>query len=165
MGTSLDLLDELADIPWLPLSVIRPPITSGAIDSDSEEALPDEESTLNVLLSALGPDQGKEQGRPALPPGEAVGGLVSCVLVSGNQEESDKEDNVPRKIVQLQRIASRCHCQIFYVTYGEQVEEADVTKSPPSILSVSECVCVCVCVCVYVYHFQLLQLLFLVVNY
>lgn len=133
MGTSPDL-EETNYIPWLPLSVIRLPVMSGAPGSNSEEAPPDEESEVTaLLLSALGPDQGSKQERSAIPPGEAVGGLVSCVL---DQDEEEKEEGVPRKMIQLQRIASRCHCQIFYVTYGEQVEEADVTKSPPSILSV-----------------------------
>ena len=85
-----------------------------------------------MLLGTLGPDQGKSEDlRGPLPHGEAVGGLVSCVLLSSESEEHQDED-VSRKTVQLQRIATRCHCQIFYITYGDQPElETDVRASPP----------------------------------
>lgn len=92
-----------------------------------------------MLLSALGPDQRKAEdlGR-SMPLGEAVGGLVSCVLLSSESGEYQEDENA-RKTIQLQRIASRCHCQIFYITYGEQPElETDVRQSPPpAVLSVS----------------------------
>ena len=56
---------------------------------------------------------------------------MSCVLVSSESEGGQGEDT-PRKTTQLQRIATRCHCQIFYITYGEQPElESDVRSSPP----------------------------------
>ena len=110
---------------------------------------------MNVLLSALGPDQGKSEvlGR-SLPHGEAVGGLVSCVLLS-SEAEDQQDDDTSRKTIQLQRIATRCHCQIFYITYGEQPElEADSKSSPPpAVLSVRrkyslshflfQCTCLC----------------------
>ena len=35
----------------------------------------------------------------------------------------------------LQRIASRCHCQIFYITFGGQISPSDCPPSP-SLLSV-----------------------------
>lgn len=95
-----------------------------------------------MLLSALGPDQGKleDLGR-SLPRGEVVGGLVSCVLLSSeseDQQEGEGGGDTTRKTIQLQRIATRCHCQIFYITYGEQPElETDVKSSPPpAVLSV-----------------------------
>lgn len=74
------------------------------------------------------------------PPGEAVGGLVSCVLSEGGE-------GVEKGALQLQRIASRCHCQVFYVTYGEVVEES-VPRNPGSV---SLCVCVYTCKYVYLY--------------
>ncbi len=63
------------------------------------------------------------------PPGEAVGGLVSCVLVCGSEDGEDVE----RRTVQLQRIASRCHCQVFYVSYGEAVEGEVPAHTPGSV--------------------------------
>ena len=38
----------------------------------------------------------------------------------------------------LQRIASRCHCQIFYITFGGQISPSDCPPSP-SLLSVRHC--------------------------
>jgi hypothetical protein len=74
--------------------------------------------------------------------GEAVGGLVSCVLLSSESEEGEEhgEEDVARKTtIQLQRIATRCHCQIFYITYGEQPELEDGVRAspPPALLTVS----------------------------
>ncbi len=66
------------------------------------------------------------------PPGEAVGGLVSCVLMP----ESEGVIGVERSTVQLQRIASRCHCQVFYVSYGEVVEGNVPTSTPGSVSKV-----------------------------
>ena len=138
-------MPELEDsncIPWLPLSVIQPPSILGVADPNSSATPKDEEEALNVLLlSALGPDLDKDKtqdlGR-SLPLGEAVGGLVSCVLLSSESEEHQDED-IARKTIQLQRIATRCHCQIFYITYGEQPELEDGVRAspPPAVLSVS----------------------------
>ena len=125
-------------VPWLPLSVICSPAL-GDDDSSSGEVTPrDQESYLNALLSELGPEERNErEKRGATPPGEAVGGLVSCLLIPGDTDTGGEEIRAgeSKETVQLQRIASRCHCQIFYVTYGGIVETA-VHKSPP-ILSVS----------------------------
>ena len=143
-------LEDTNSIPWLPLSVIQPPTIPGVpADPDHGDAPKDEEEALNVLLlSALGPsDQGKGcqdlgLGR-SLPPGESVGGLVSCVLQSSESEDHQDEDAAARKTIQLQRIATRCHCQIFYITYGEQpeIEEGVRASPPPAVLSVSSTVC------------------------
>ena len=76
-----------------------------------------------------------------------MGGLVSCVLLSSESEEHQQDEDVARKTtIQLQRIATRCHCQIFYVTYGEQPELEDRVRAspPPAVLSVrhnSYCAC------------------------
>ena len=96
----------------------------------------DEESSLNALLSELGP---KSDNRETTPPGEAVGGVVSCLLVARDDLSMGGGEKSSRQTVQLQRIASRCHCQIFYVTYGGQAEAEDC-KTPPTILSVSDSV-------------------------
>ena len=141
VGSSAELEDSNC-IPWLPLSVIQPPGLPTDPNSSSD-APKDEEEALNVLLlSALGPDQGKHSqdlGR-SLPLGEAVGGLVSCVLLSSESEEQGEEDVARRTTIQLQRIATRCHCQIFYITYGEQPELEDGVRAspPPALLSVSQ---------------------------
>ena len=141
VGSSPELEDSNC-IPWLPLSVIQPPtIPGGPADPNSSDVPKDEEEALNVLLlSALGPDQGKRQdlGR-SLPLGEAVGGLVSCVLLSSESEEHGDEDVARKTTIQLQRIATRCHCQIFYITYGEQPELEDGVRAspPPAVLTVS----------------------------
>ena len=127
-------------IPWLPLSVISPPPV-GADDPNSPATPQDQESSLNALLSELGPQKAKKQDfRKAPPPGEAVGGLVSCFLVPGADDSGGENlSELSQQRLQLQRIASRCHCTIIYVTYGEQVEAEDVVKTPP-LLSVSQCV-------------------------
>ena len=123
-------------IPWLPLSVICSPAV-GVDDPTREEAVYDEESTLNALLSELGPKEENEQDiKGATPPGEAVGGLVSCLLIPGDEDSGGADlKAVAKQTVQLQRIASRCHLQIFYVTYGGQVEP-DACKASP-LISVS----------------------------
>ena len=99
-------------------------------------ALHDEESSLNALLSELGPAGDVKDTREAPLLGEAVGGLVRCLLVARDDSNMRGGLGGSKQTLQLQRIASRCHCQIFYVTYGGQVEE-EACKTPPSILSVS----------------------------
>ena len=107
-------------VPWLPISVIStPPVLSG-IGSSANLTPTDEESKVNALLLQLGPS---EERRGSLPPGEAIGGLVSCYLCPlswdpwwGGDAEGDK------RVSQMQRIAARCHCNVYYVTYGGQVE-------------------------------------------
>ena len=72
-----------------------------------------------------------------------MGGLVSCVLLSSESEEHGDEDVARKTTIQLQRIATRCHCQIFYITYGEQPELEDSVRAspPPAVLSVSRIMC------------------------
>ena len=121
-------------IPWLPLSVICPPAI-GTEEPNSEAASHNEESSLNALLSELGPEDDKDS-REATLPGEAVGGTGQLFTGCQGRFRYERRVGGPKQTVQLQRIASRCHCQIFYVTYGGQVE-AEACKTPPSILSVS----------------------------
>ena len=61
------------------------------------------------------------------------------MLLSSESEEYQDENVARKATVQLQRIATRCHCQIFYVTYGEQPELEDGVRAspPPAVLSVS----------------------------
>lgn len=59
---------------------------------------------------------------PTLCRGEAVGGMVDSVV--------NDEYNEP---VQLQRITSRCFCQIYYVNYGTEAENIDKDSVPPVI--------------------------------
>ena len=117
----------------------------------------DDESSLNALLSQLGPDKSKTPVSPrgaaahqksdSGVPGEAVGGLVNCVLQLSSGEVGEDggrrgggggggggEGRSGQKKIQLQRIASRCHCEIIYVTYGGEVEGAQ------DLLSVSVCI-------------------------
>lgn len=44
----------------------------------------------------------------------------------------DEDDCSTPKPISLQRIASRCHCQIFYVSYGDVVID-DEAKPHPSV--------------------------------
>ena len=110
----------------------------GIHDPNSAATPKDQESSLNALLSELGPEGAKQQDYREVPaPGEAVGGLVSCFLVPGDHDLGGQDlSEVSEQRLQLQRITSRCHCTIIYVTYGEQVEADDVCKTPP-LLSVS----------------------------
>ena len=118
-------------VPWLPISVIStPPVLSG-IGSSANLTPTDEESKVNALLLQLGPS---EERRGSLPPGEAIGGLVSCYLCPlswdpwwGGDAEGDK------RVSQMQRIAARCHCNVYYVTYGGQVE---AHANPENFISV-----------------------------
>jgi len=117
-------------IPWLPLSVICPPAI-GTDEPNSEAAPHDEELSLNALLSELGPEDDKDSREATLP-----GGLVSCLLVARDDLDMRGGLGGSKQTVQLQCIASHCHCQIFYVPYGRQVE-AEACQTSPSILSVS----------------------------
>ncbi|KAL5477873.1 hypothetical protein EMCRGX_G024726 [Ephydatia muelleri] len=108
-------------VPWLPTSVISsPPVLSGT-GSTTNLTLTDEESEVNALLLQLGPSEGR---RGSLPPGEAVGGLVSCYLCPFSQDLRDVggAGEGEKRMSQMQRIAARCHCNVYYVTYGGQVE-------------------------------------------
>lgn len=131
VGTVSELEDP-STIPWLPLSVICPPLALTVNHPEDEQPLTDEEGALNILLGKLGPSEDIEKGLViGSPPGEAVGGLVRCVLSEGGE-------GVNKSTVQLQRIASRCHCQVFYVTYGEVVQGEVPSHNPGSPQGVSE---------------------------
>ena len=115
---------------------IRPP--GVPIDDRSEKRHLDSEANLNALLGTLGPSKGT---RPATPMGEAMGGTVSSVRLPDVSEggggegerggEGEGEGERSKHTVQLQRVAPRCHCQVIYVTYGDQVEaEISRTASP-----------------------------------
>lgn len=87
----------------------------------------DQTTSVDTLLGELGPDSSSGQlddklfmTSPTLCRGEAVGGMVDSVV--------DDEYNEP---VQLQRITSRCFCQIYYVNYGTEAENVDKDSVPP----------------------------------
>ena len=100
------------------------------------------ESSLNALLSQLGPEGGvnEQETRGGTPPGEAVGGLVSCQVMAVDADVGKEEESgVGDEQINLQRIASRCHCQVFYVTYGGEVElDSDASESGSGLLTVGE---------------------------
>ena len=87
----------------------------------------DQTTSVDTLLGELGPDSSSEQlddklfmTSPTLCRGEAVGGMVDSVV--------EDEYNEP---VQLQRITSRCFCQIYYVNYGTEADNVDKDSVPP----------------------------------
>ena len=103
----------------------------------------DSESNLNALLSQLGPAETvneREIKGAKVPPGEAVGGLVNCLLIQADKDGGRQElrgGSVRGAL--LQRIASRCHCNVIYVSYGGQAE-TDAGKISHAINSVSHLV-------------------------
>ena len=124
-------------VPWLPISVISSPRILSGTEPDPNPCPADEESEVNALLLQLGPSGDR---RGSLPPGEAVGGLVSCYLCPSHQDPlctTGKGGGVAsegeRRMSQMQRIASRCHCNVYYVTYGGQVE---AHTNPEQLISV-----------------------------
>lgn len=122
--------EEAEHVPWLPLSVIRPPglPTSASTTDHAHKCHMDGEANLNALLGTLGP---AEEDRPATPMGEAMGGTVGSIRLPGIFVEGEGESEGEREgkqTIQLQRVAPRCHCQVIYVTYGDQVE-AEITRS------------------------------------
>ena len=82
--------EERDKVPWLPLSVIQP---AGLKESQQPDS-PDEESSVSSLLSQLGPEISHPLGVKtsfvsSRPPGEAVGGMVTCVPEPGTIVEGD----------------------------------------------------------------------------
>ena len=70
-------------------------------------------------------------------PGESVGGVVNCLLIRADLDKGRPElRGGSVKGAQLQRIASRCHCSVIYVSYGGQAE-AEACETPHAIISVS----------------------------
>lgn len=132
--TTQSAKDELDYVPWLPVSVIRPPGT-GKADQNRTKSEADEEANLNALLGTLGPFK---KDKTSISLGEAVGGTVGVVRLDDSLER-DSERSMPDVVstIQLQRVAPRCHCQVIYVTYGDQVEAEISRASSPGNSSVS----------------------------
>lgn len=55
--------------------------------------------------------------------GQSVGGVVSSVVGTFSRSETAP--------IQLQRIVSRCSCQFFYASYGENVDLDELDEVPP----------------------------------
>lgn len=153
--TTQSVKEAFEHVPWLPLSVIRPPGATAfeGMDSSDKRQI-DGEANLNALLGTLGPSG----SRPATPLGEAIGGTVGSIRLDDSCEGNvDKTaDSGEQPTIQLQRVAPRCHCQVIYVTYGDQVEAEITRSSSPGNVSVSSgdigrgseiihVVCLCVC--------------------
>ena len=98
--------------------------------SHSSASVPqDSESNLNTLLSQLGPaktDNEEEIKGARVQSGSReamVGGLVNCLLIPADKDRGRQE--LRGGFIQgasLQRIASRCQCNVIYVSYGGQAE-------------------------------------------
>ena len=98
----------------------------------------DKEANLNALLGTLGPSLGEKKFY--VPFGEAVGGTVNGIKMNDLEEDSEGGMADAAHVVQLQRVARRCHCQVIYVTYGDHVEaEINRAASPAHSASVSTC--------------------------
>ena len=100
----------------------------------------DQTTSVDTLLGELGPDSSSEQlddklfmTSPTLCRGEAVGGMVDSVVFD--------EYNEP---VQLQRITSRCFCQIYCVNYGTEAGNVDKDSVPPVTPVVCKLIVCCV---------------------
>lgn len=114
------------------MSVIRPPGT-GRADKNHTKSEAYDEANLNALLGTLGPSQ---EDKPFIPLGEAVGGTVGGVRLDDSMGKVVSGGAFPA--IQLQRVAPRCHCQVIYVTYGDQVEaEIARASSPGNSVSVA----------------------------
>ena len=87
----------------------------------------DPESNLNVLLSQLGPAKTENEqeikGASATSGEAVVGGLVNCLLIPADKDRGRLElRGGSIQGASLQRIASRCQCNVIYVSYGGQAE-------------------------------------------
>jgi hypothetical protein len=135
-------------VPWLPPSVISSPSPQKNRTAEERDSIPrgflchsdsiprDSESSLNALLSQLGPARAGEGGEEE---GEIdgsnirsssrevmVGGLVNCLLIPADRDTGRQElRGGAIRGASLQRIASRCQCSIIYVSYGGQAEPKD----------------------------------------
>ena len=111
--------------------------TRGSIFPGSVSVPRDSESSLNALLSQLGPADIRGEGeieesssREAM-----VGGLVNCLLIPAHRDTGRQElRGGAIQGASLQRIASRCQCSVIYVSYGSQVEPEGCD---PALLTVS----------------------------
>lgn len=110
----------------------------------------DSESSLNELLSQLGPSKSDNEGEikgagtPSRGSREAmVGGLVNCLLIPADRDRGRQElRGGSIRGASLQRIASRCQCNVIYVSYGGQAtpEACDSTHLTVSLLG--RCTCI-----------------------
>lgn len=76
-----------------------------------------------------------------MTPGEAVGGLVNCLLIQGDKDRGKKElRGGSVQGAQLQRIASRCHCNVVYVSHGGQAE-AEVYDAQQTVSNILAIMC------------------------
>ena len=90
----------------------------------------DSESSLNTLLSQLGPPgsnegagEGEESRIRSSSREAMVGGLVNCLLIPADRDTGRQElRGGAIQGASLQRIASRCQCSVIYVSYGGQAE-------------------------------------------
>ena len=111
------------NMPWISTSnVMGQPLK---VAMATEHAHPQKAEDLNaLLLGTLGPRDSSTDVRDPLIGGasggigDGVGGLVTST--------AELESGEP---VQLQRIASRCYCQIFYVTYSQGGESGSHVDS------------------------------------
>ena len=106
------------NMPWISTSRVMGQPLKVAVASDHIQR--QEAYDINaLLLGTLGPQDSATSVRDPLiggvssGVGEDVGGLVTSTAHLGNGEP-----------IQLQRIASRCYCQIFYVTYSQDGENS-----------------------------------------
>ena len=111
------------NMPWISTSnVMGQPLKVAMATDHAHPQKADDISAL--LLGTLGPRDSSTNVRDPLIGGasggigDGVGGLVTST--------AELESGEP---VQLQRIASRCYCQIFYVTYSQGGESGSHVDS------------------------------------
>ena len=118
----------------------------------------DLEYSLNALLTQLGPARADEPEEEGGGGGERevegsgvrsssrkamVGGLVNCLLIPADRDTGRYElRGGAIQGASLQRIASRCQCNVIYVSYGGQAKPKDCDHT---LLTVSSCVQIQLC--------------------
>jgi hypothetical protein len=132
IGTDVSLAED-DSIPWLSLSTVsgEPPESSPDDVSTSCSEIESEQDINNILISSLGPRSSSHVSLSPTPStgssfkdplfskggvgrhGDAVGGLVLSTA-----------RGVEGEYVHLQRVASHCYCQIFYVQYSALEDQA-----------------------------------------
>lgn len=115
------------NMPWISTSSVMGQPLKVAMATDYTHPHKADDIT-SLLLGTLGPQDSSTNVRDPLIGGvssgvdEGVGGLVTCTACQESGEP-----------VQLQRIASRCYCQIFYVTYSQDRESSSHPASKVSV--------------------------------